>query len=175
MNKKLPLNPLESDALLYIILSALLMFSVNKAFSQSQLLVDINQMADNTYNEYSNFVGGPERLYFVSEGRDLYSTELVNGVEQTKKIKTFLSAAQLTLIGETLYFTANDGLSGHELWKSDGSEAGTVLVKDIRTGTSGSIPESLTNVDGMLYFVANNGTNSKEVRKGNGILVLLFS
>ncbi len=33
------------------------------------------------------------------------------------------------------YFTANDGVHGTELWKTDGTAAGTALVKDINTGT----------------------------------------
>ena len=35
----------------------------------------------------------------------------------------------LTQVGGTLFFTA-----GHELWKSDGTKAGTVLVKEIAFG-----------------------------------------
>jgi ELWxxDGT repeat protein len=31
----------------------------------------------------------------------------------------------------TLFFTANDGVNGYELWKSDGTSSGTVLVKDV--------------------------------------------
>ena len=43
-------------------------------------------------------------------------------------------------MGSTLFFPANDGADGRELWKSDGTEAGTVLVKDISSGADGSYP-----------------------------------
>jgi ELWxxDGT repeat protein len=41
----------------------------------------------------------------------------------------------LISINGTLFFTATDGVNGKELWKSDGTDAGTVLVKDIRPGS----------------------------------------
>ena len=34
----------------------------------------------------------------------------------------------LAAIGNTLYFGANDGINGLELWKSDGTSGGTVMV-----------------------------------------------
>src|SRR5262245_59393040 len=40
--------------------------------------------------------------------------------------------SQLVAIGPTAYFTADDGVNGLELWKTDGTSAGTMLVKDIR-------------------------------------------
>ena len=45
--------------------------------------------------------------------------------------------------GGTLYFTADDGGSGVELWRSDGTGAGTRLVKDINPGEGDSSPDSL--------------------------------
>jgi ELWxxDGT repeat protein len=71
-------------------------------------------------------------------------------------------------IGNTLYFQANDGKSGRELWKSDGTEAGTVIVKDIYAGFDNSMPEKLTAKGNILFFRANNGTSGRELWKSNG-------
>src|SRR5438270_914055 len=51
--------------------------------------------------------------------------------------------SHLTAVGATIFFTANDGVKGVELWKSDGTVSGTGLVKDIRPGSTGSYPEQL--------------------------------
>ena len=45
-----------------------------------------------------------------------------------------------------------------ELWRSDGTEAGTYLVKDINPGVGDGGPSFLTNVNGTLFFSANDGT-----------------
>ena len=62
-----------------------------------------------------------------------------------------------TAVGNTLYFRANDGTNGEELWKSDGTASGTVMVKDINSGSSSSSPSYLTAVGNTLYFQANDG------------------
>jgi len=66
---------------------------------------------------------------------------------------------ELTRVGNTLFFSAQ-GPGGRELWKSDGTEAGTVRVKDIRPGSGSSNPTDLTDVDGTLFFTAFDGTDS---------------
>ena len=48
----------------------------------------------------------------------------------------------LTAVGNTLYFEANDGFNGYELWKSDGTSSGTVMVKDIYSGAFSGSPAS---------------------------------
>jgi ELWxxDGT repeat protein len=71
-----------------------------------------------------------------------------------------------------LFFRAGDS-NGQELWKSDGTAAGTVLVKDINTGTtaaSNSNPTNFVSFNNQIYFTASNGTgtNGTEFWKTDG-------
>ena len=70
-----------------------------------------------------------------------------------------------------LFFGADDGTTGRELWKSAGTDAGTVVVKDIRPGPSSSFPDqatSLTDVGGALFFTASDGTTGFELWESDG-------
>jgi ELWxxDGT repeat protein len=71
-------------------------------------------------------------------------------------------------MGNVLYFGSTTE-SAAELWKSDGTYAGTMRVKQIRKGSNSSAPKSFTNVNGTVYFVADNGTGN-ELWKTNGTL-----
>lgn len=65
------------------------------------------------------------------------------------------------VVNNTLFFTASDGTTGRELWKSDGTEVGTVLIKDIWTGTNWGAESE--------YLVEFNGGVAFEGRDDNGI------
>jgi len=80
------------------------------------------------------------------------------------------SISDLTNLSGTLFFIAADGTYGQELWKSDGTAAGTLMLKDIRPGSEGSSISNLTNVDGTLFFIANDGTNGDELWKTDGTM-----
>jgi ELWxxDGT repeat protein len=75
---------------------------------------------------------------------------------------------QLTSVNGTLFFVANDGVHGRELWKSNGTAAGTMMVKDIGPGYSNTGPSGLTNVNGTLFFTADDGTHGPELWKSDG-------
>src|SRR5262245_19086987 len=84
---------------------------------------------------------------------------------------------EMVAIGSTTYFTADDGVNGSELWKTDGTVAGTVMVKDIFPGNfvsrysyfpNSSDPGYLTNVNGTLFFTARDGPNGRELWKTDG-------
>ena len=66
---------------------------------------------------------------------------------------------QLTNVNGTLFFTTGyDSNNGTELWKTDGTLTGTVMVKDINPGTGSSRPGNLTTVNDKLYFSAFDGS-----------------
>ena len=68
-----------------------------------------------------------------------------------------------------LYFPGYDETNGVELWRTDGTAAGTVMVKDIYPGEgNSSYPDYLTAVNGTLYFTATDGTNGYELWKSDG-------
>src|SRR5438132_12326118 len=44
------------------------------------------------------------------------------------------SLHHLTSVGDVLYFVGDGGGTGQELWKSDGTRTGTVMVQDLNPG-----------------------------------------
>jgi ELWxxDGT repeat protein len=78
------------------------------------------------------------------------------------------SPQTFTAAGATTFFLADDGVHGQELWKSNGSTAGTSLVKDINPGPVGSTIYSMTNLNGTLLFFANDGVHGEELWKSDG-------
>ncbi len=74
----------------------------------------------------------------------------------------------LTNVNGTLYFRANDGANGTELWKSDGTSAGPSWSATSARVLAVLSPIILTNVNGTLYFLADDGTNGSELWKSDG-------
>ena len=71
--------------------------------------------------------------------------------------------SEIVAVGSVAYFAAVDGI-----WKSDGTTAGTVLIKDIYPGSGATSPSRLTNVNGTVYFTADDGTHGLELWKSDG-------
>jgi ELWxxDGT repeat protein len=78
--------------------------------------------------------------------------------------------AELAVVGNTLFFTADDGEHGRELWLSDGTAAGTRLSDDLEPGPAGSFPRELASIDGHLFFSASTASAGREAWvKGGGL------
>ncbi len=73
-----------------------------------------------------------------------------------------------TSLGGRLFFTADDGAAGEELWTSDGTAAGTVLVKDVFPGPRSAEIRHLTAAAGRVFFVADDGVHGRELWASDG-------
>lgn len=88
-----------------------------------------------------------------------------DGVISVLQARGILSS--IVALGDELYFTTWTGDSDLQLWKSDGTVAGTTLVKDINPTGSDDVWE-LTAVGDRIYFVANDGVHGHELWKSDG-------
>ena len=79
---------------------------------------------------------------------------------------------QLTAVGNRLIFTANDGVHGDELWSSDGTRDGTILLKDINTanfesGVDDDVPLKVLGY--TVFFAGDDGpSHGNELWKTDG-------
>lgn len=78
------------------------------------------------------------------------------------------SISNITPAGAVIYFSATDGVHGQELWRSDGTTAGTFMVKDVNAsansasaGTLDSDPSNLFFSNGWLFFTARSASGGE--------------
>jgi trimeric autotransporter adhesin len=71
-------------------------------------------------------------------------------------------------VGTKTFFTANNGVTGNELWVTDGTEAGTKIVKDIYAGALSSNPQYFMQLNNTLFFFAQTAANGLELWKSDG-------
>jgi ELWxxDGT repeat protein len=105
--------------------------------------------------------------------QNIYNTVLVDDIFDGKNSS---NPAYLTPLGTTLYFSADDGIYGRELWQSvpPYKSANTTIVADINRGIAPSSPVDLTVVGPTLFFVATDATHGRELWKfGNSASALL--
>lgn len=103
-------------------------------------------------------------LYFNAHALGDWSLHVTDGTtEGTTYLKPSGSEIVLMENTNTVLFAIND-----ELWKSDGTLAGTSLVKDIRPGVDGQPPVNLIGIDNIVYLTANDGSIGRELWKTDG-------
>ena len=164
----------------------------------TKLLLDINPGSDDSVynNSYSanrsspgNFIEFDNKLYFTADdgenGDELWVSD--GTTEGTKLLLDINSevvsqyydfafgsyADNFIEFNDKLYFSADDGKNGDELWVSDGTTEGTKLLLDIYPGDSeyasfNSSPDNFIEFNNKLYFSANDGENGRELWVSDG-------
>ena len=144
----------------------------------------------------SDFIEFNDKLYFFIGNDDIDSelwvsdgtsegTNLVADINPGDIGSYFFKSSffnrSLVEFNDKLYFSANDGETGTELWVSDGTSEGTSLLADInpdigsnpfsfayRAYSYGSNPSSFIEFNDKLYFSANDGENGEELWVSDG-------
>lgn len=103
---------------------------------------------------------------FVSDGTDsgTVSVKAMEGLAYSNGRPPFCE------VNGQMFFSAAGHLSGGdiELWKTNGTSEGTLMVKNINPGFNQSIPLYLTQVDNLLYFSAQTVTTGRELWRSDG-------
>ncbi len=161
MKKKHP-TPDPSAARIWTLL--VLMCLTIQLNAQIELVKDLELTPNADFNEFSLVHVVGDVIYFVSEN-DLWKSDPEGNVT---KIKDFVSVMELLHLGDDLIFFADDGTTGIEVWRSDGTEEGTVLLRDVAPGPSGCNPEQFTYFDGKIFFVATTAEFGREIWRTDG-------
>ena len=100
-----------------------------------------------------------------------HSVELISSPISNSNIQAAVNPPGLYTIGflinihSTLYFTANDGSTGYEIWAYDYNNKTTWLVADIAAGTASSAPGDYLSIQigEHIFFDADDGINGREL------------
>lgn len=121
--------------------------------------LDLTAVLGNTFLQVWAEVGS--RLLFSGDGA-LWSTDgtlagtfrLSTSLSVFAPIRTKSTGSPIVLHDGYLYFSGIDATTGTELWRTDGTVAGTSLVSDLVPGTGSSGPSELARWGGKIYFQA---------------------
>lgn len=121
----------------------------------------------------TNFFEFKGDLYFTSEvfnsafnsfPAHLFRVDGETGVaEQALDIPIDLLEG-VTVAGDFMYFSGLDPELGFELFRSDGTEAGTTITRDIMKGDDDSDPRNLFEHNGQIYFAAGDSRDAETQR-----------
>ncbi|MEZ6121641.1 MAG: GEVED domain-containing protein [Planctomycetaceae bacterium] len=87
------------------------------------------------------------------------------GTRMVKAIrpKPALVSTFINSVGERVFFAADDGTHGYEMWVSDGTEDGTARLADLFPGIGSSNPSEFTLVGDTVYFAATDEQHGEEL------------
>lgn len=133
-------------------------------------VIDINPVNNEGagFQDFAEFNG--KLLFHASDGNDTdtdatqhsYSlfitdgtaagTQLVKDINPTENDSSEARIERITVLGDIAIFEARDGTNGQEIWRTDGTDAGTYMLKDITEGDGSSSISAIVEWDGTVYF-----------------------
>jgi ELWxxDGT repeat protein len=88
-------------------------------------------------------------------------------LQGAKYYSMFQSTGPMFRYGAYLYFSGTDSLKGTQLWRTDGTNSGTSLVKLINTDNN-AFPDNFVILKNRLLFTAKDDVNGYEIWSTDG-------
>jgi len=106
-----------------------------------------------TYSPNLNYTGNDSFTFIANDGKDDSNEALVYVEVENMERTSYLFN----------WCKGND----EELWQTDGTQSGTEIVKNIRSGGS-AIPQPFVKIKNTYFFMANDGVHGRELWKSQG-------
>ncbi len=143
------------------------LWKMESPYTKAELVMDINP--GYVSSEASNITALGDLVFFSakdSAGMELWVTEPPYNAYSTHRVADLnedgdSDPAELVPIGNAMFFTADDGAHGKEIFKTSPPYRTVDLVTDIWRGSHGSYPRELRRIGWMLFFVANDSSSSE--------------
>jgi len=97
-----------------------------------------------------------------------YRVADINPGPATGGTDNYFFSTRFVILGDRALFAADDGVHGTELWATDGTAAGTVMVADICPGVCSSIPREIVIAGDRAYFAGDDGAHGVELWRSDG-------
>jgi len=138
---------------------------MNESFAQHKINNDGSKQTTSRF-----FVGGD-----TTNGLELWTTDATGDIEKFQFVKDIIEGAtkpsnpyKVVKFKNNIYFRADNGELGTELWVSDGTTNGTSLFKDIYVGNESSDPNNFQVIGDTLFFTAKTDDAGVELWKTDG-------
>ncbi len=152
--------------------------------SGTTMISDIRTGIQGSFPERLTAITGfSTSLFFIADngtnGRELWisdgtgpNTVMIKDINQgpgNSNIDTIVHTEKFAHINGKIFFSADNGIHGNELWMTDGTPNGTLMKEDINPGSASSFPQSFYNHNGSMYFSADDGVWGRELYETNDI------
>ena len=104
---------------------------------------------------------------WISDGTE-NGTQMLKDIWPARGPNPSADPQQLTAVGDLVFFVVNDARHGAELWRSDGTDTGTFLVKDIYPGRTSASPAEFCASGNHLFFQAEDPEHGVELWVSDG-------
>ncbi len=128
------------------------------------------------HSNVSHTVNAGTKTYFINtNSSNISKLWVTSGTKSSTKeaypdsptipVLSITGATKDLMIGlnEKVIFKASNSTAGEELWVSDGTPAGTFMLKDINSGPSGSAIQNFMKLGNKAIFLANDGIHEQEL------------